>query len=89
MSREDEASSWYELGFSRGLTEPALVMGVPKMVLIMNALIAVLFIVDFSFWPILIVTAIIHFAAIYVCKGDTQFFDCLLGYMKKKNYYET
>ena len=36
-----EAESWYELSFSRGLTEPALIAGVPKSVLVWNGLFAV------------------------------------------------
>ena len=82
-----DAASWYELGFSRGLVEPSLLLGVPKNVLVLNGIVAVIFILDFGFWPILLITAIIHFTAIYVCKGDNQFFDCLQEYMRKKNYY--
>ncbi len=90
MAKEsEEAISWWQLGFSRGLTEPALLMGVPKKVVIINAVVATLFIVDFGFWPILFVNAGIHIAAVAVCKSDNQFFDCLQSYRAKKNYYGT
>lgn len=84
-----EAQSWYDLGFSRGLTEPALIAGVPKTALVMNGVVAFLFIIDFGFWPILIVTAIVHGLSVYVCKGDNQFFDCLHVYLGEKDYYGT
>lgn len=90
MAKEnEEAISWWELGFSRGLTEPALLMGVPKMIVIGNIIVAIIFIMNFGFWPILFVTAGIHIAAVAVCKSDNQFFDCLQSYRAKKNYYGT
>ncbi|MDD7764081.1 MAG: VirB3 family type IV secretion system protein [Selenomonadales bacterium] len=84
-----EVTSWYELSFSRGLTEPALIFGVPKLVIVLNVAIAALFIMNFGFWPIIVLNAIIHFASIYVCKNDNQFFEALQGYMNKKNFYGT
>ena len=32
----NDTQSWFELGFSRGLTEPALIAGVPKAALVIN-----------------------------------------------------
>lgn len=84
-----EAESWYELSFSRALTEPALIAGVPKSVLVWNGLFAVLLIINFGFWQVLIFTVAMHFLAIYLCKGDQQFFSCLQSYINKKNYYTT
>lgn len=86
---ETEAESWYELGFSRGLTEPSLVLGVPTNALVMNALVAVFFLMNFHFWQILPISCIAHFGMVYVCKNDTRFFGCLQMYIYKKNYYST
>lgn len=88
-SQSKEAVSWYDLDFSRGLTEPALILGVPKLAIVLNAALGAIFLLDFGFWPILLVNFLIHFASIHVCKGDNQFFECLQGYMKKKNFYGT
>lgn len=83
----EEDASWYELGFARSLTEPALTMGVPKTPLVLNGCFAVVMIIDFGFWPIIFVTLALHFLMIYICKSDKQFFDCLKAYINKKNYY--
>ena len=85
----NDTQSWFELGFSRGLTEPALSAGVPKAALVINGVVAFLFIIDFGFWPILIVTLAVHFGSVYVCKGDNQFFECLRAYLNEKDYYGT
>lgn len=87
--RDDIATSWYDVGFSRGLTEPPLIAGVPKPVLVWNALFAVFLIMNFGFFYILIFTFMLHFGAIYVCKSDVQFFSCIKSYMNKKRYYST
>ncbi len=81
------ATSWYELGFARSLTEPALLLGVPRTPLMCNGVFAFLMIFDFGFWPILLFSLIAHFLMIYICKSDKQFFDCLQSYIHKKNYY--
>lgn len=39
--KEEELRSWYNVDFFRGLMEPALLAGVPKPVLIWNAMFAV------------------------------------------------
>lgn len=89
MADNNDSASWYDLGFSRGLTEPALILGVPKMVIALNVALGALFLIDFGFWPILFVNLTIHFASIFVCKSDKQFFECLQGYQKTKDFYET
>lgn len=84
---KESASSWYELSFARGLTEPALMAGAPKTPLALNLCFAIIMLIDFGFWPILFVTATVHLLTIYICKSDKQFFDCLKSYLAKKNYY--
>ena len=88
-TKEPAMTPWFELPFYRGLTEKALVLGVPKSVIAVNMLVAVLFILDFHFFYIIPLNILIHFGAIYVCKGDAQFFECLKYYISKKNYYTT
>ena len=83
----DVALSWYELSFARSLTEPALLLGVPRTPLVFNGVFAFIMIFDFGFWPILLFTLAAHFLMIYICKSEKQFFDCLQSYIHKKNYY--
>ena len=87
--KEEAARSRYDVDFFRGLTEPSLLAGVPKPVLVWNAMFAVFLILNFGFFYILIFTFLLHFLAIYVCKSDVQFFDCIKSYMNKKRYYST
>lgn len=88
MSENEETiTAWYDVPFVRGLTEPALIAGVPKSVLVFNGLFAVFLIMNFGFFYILIFTFMLHFLAIYVCKGDTQFFECVKSYRSKEKYY--
>ena len=87
--KEEAARSWYDVDFFRGLTEPSLLAGVPKPVLVWNAMFAVFLILNFGFFYILIFTFLLHFLAIYVCKSDVQFFAWIKSYMNKKRYYST
>ena len=90
MSKEDSApQEWQVLPFYRSLSEQVLMFGVPKPLLVINALLAYMFIVNFHFWYILVLNAIIHFGSIYIASQDDQFFDCLKSYQSKKSYYCT
>lgn len=86
-TENDVADSWYELGFSRGLTEPALTLGVPKTPLVLNGLFAFIMILNFGFWPILFVTLTLHVLLVYICKNDKMFFECFKAYRSKQRYY--
>lgn len=83
----EEKTPWYTLPFYRSLSEQILIAGVPKGVLAANGVIMLLFIVDFGFFYIIPFSLLLHFLAIYLCKNDDQFFDCLRVYINKKNYY--
>ena len=89
MAKEIESVDWQVLPFYRSLSEQVLMLGVPKVVLVLNGLVAFLFVVNFHFWYILIVNAIVHFGAIYLAKNDDQFFEALQNYQSKKNFYST
>lgn len=82
-------ASWFEIPLFRGLTDQILTLGVPRKVLALNALFGFIFIMDFHFVWIIPVCIAIHFGSVYICKSDDQFFDCLQGYLGKKNYYST
>lgn len=84
-----EKRSWVNLSFYKSLAEPALLFGAPKAFILINAFIAFVFIMNFGFWYIIPVNIAIHFLGIYLAKDDPLFFDCLKGYIKKKNYYST
>ncbi len=88
-SKDMDAVDWQVLPFYRSLSEQILMLGVPRVVLVLNGLIAFLFVINFHFWYILIVNAIVHFGSIDLAKNDDQFFECLQYYQRKKNYYST
>ncbi len=91
MAAEDDKKTlpWYDLPFYRSLTEKILMFGAPRGVILANALVAVLFLMDFHFWQIIPICIVVHCGCIYVCKSDDQFFDALRSYISKKNYYST
>ncbi len=89
MDQSNNSLPWYQLPFYTSLSEQILLMGAPKSVLILNALICILFIVDFGFFYIIPITILMHFGCIYLSKNDQQFFDALREYIHKKNYYCT
>ena len=89
MKAENKGAQRYELPFYRSLTEQILFLGAPRAAIMLNAMVAFLFIINFHFWYILPVNLLFHFGCIYVAKNDDQFFDCLKVYQKKKNYYCT
>ena len=51
MATEDDKKTlpWYDLPFYRSLTEKVLMFGAPRGVILANALVAVLFLMDFHF----------------------------------------
>ena len=76
MDKEETKNvAWFELPFYRSLTEQILFLGAPRSAIMVNALIAFLFIINFHFWYIVPVSLIFHFGCIYVARNDDQFFD--------------
>jgi Type IV secretory pathway, VirB3-like protein. len=80
---------WQELPFYLSLSEQLLLLGAPKPVLAINALVAFLFIVNLNFYWIIPINILVHFGCIYLARNDQQFFDCLRAYIPKKDYYST
>ena len=90
MVKEENASiPWFELPFYRSLTEQILFLGAPRSAIMVNALVAFLFIINVHFFYIIPISLLFHFGCIYVARSDDQFFDCLKVYQTKKNYYCT
>lgn len=86
---DEETPIGYQLPLYRSLTEQLLIAGAPASIIVWNAALLGIFVMSlFSFW-IIPFNLVIHFGAIYVTRQDNQFFDCLLKYMKKKDYYCT
>lgn len=85
----DRAAEWFDIPLYRALSEKILLLGVPKPVIALNACVAFLFVVNFGFFYIIILSLIVHFGCIYAAKSDDQFFDALKAYINKKNYYCT
>ena len=86
---ENEKMSWYHLPFYRSLTEHILVLGAPRSVLVVNAIITFIFVMRFHFLYFLAFSVVIHLLCIYISKDDALFFDCACQYFKRRNYYCT
>lgn len=84
-----KAIPWQTLPFYRSLAEQVLMFGVPRQVIVLNAVLGYIFCFNFHFFYIIPICLIIHAGAIALAKNDTQFFDCLKMYTSKKNYYST
>ena len=90
MARMEMASgSWDALPLFSSLTEFVLVYGAPRIVLVANLVISLIFIVNFGFWYILGITGALQFLSMYISKDDALFFDCYLVYLPKKSYYSS
>lgn len=89
MASGNASEPWQILPFYRSLSEQVLLLGVPKPVIVLNCLIAYLFIFDLHFFYIIPVNIAIHFGAVYLAKNDDQFFDCIKSYISKKKFYNT
>ncbi|MBR3721654.1 MAG: VirB3 family type IV secretion system protein [Selenomonadaceae bacterium] len=83
----EDKISWDHLPFHRALTEHILVMGAPRSVLVINAMVSFMFIMWFHFLYFLAITVVVHCICVYISKDDAQFFDCVGKYISKKNYY--
>ncbi len=89
MAEKKERVPWQELPFYMALSEQILLLGAPKPVLVINAVVMFIFIIDFHFFYIIPFNLLIHFGCIYLARNDQQFFDCLRAYIPKKSYYST
>ncbi len=85
----DSNTSWTDLPLFSSLTDQILLYGTPRMVLMINILITMIFIVNFDFYYIILITVPLQFFCIYLTKGDPQFFDTYFKYVGKQNYYST
>ncbi|WP_407396722.1 VirB3 family type IV secretion system protein [Anaerovibrio sp.] len=86
---ENEVVPFFELPLYHAMIDKILIFGAPIKAIVLNVGIAVIFIMYFHFFWILIVTAILHYAITRLSKNDAQFFDCLFVYQQKKKYYST
>lgn len=87
--KENQPVPWQYLPFYRSLSEQILLFGVPKPVIVLNAVLAYIFLFNFHFIYIIPVCILVHAGSIYLAKDDDQFFDCLKKYIHTKNYYCT
>ena len=81
--------TWQQLPMFRSLTEEILLVGAPKPLIVLNTAVAAVFILTFHFFYILLLNLAVHMVAVSLSKKDGQFFDCLLMYIRQKNYYGT
>lgn len=84
---QQESITDFRLPICKPLTEKVLLAGAPKNVIVFNAMIAGFFLLSLHFIWILPVNAAVYFGSIYLTSIDSQFFDCLIRYIRKKDYY--
>lgn len=77
----------FEIPIHRSLTEPILLMGVPRAVAILNGTFAAAFILAFHAWWTIPVFAIFHIMAVFMTKRDPLFFEVFKRHLKVKSYY--
>jgi type IV secretory pathway TrbD component len=78
----------YEVAIHRSLTEPILLMGVPRPIAILNSTLLAALVVGTHSGYSIPVCLIIHFIAVLGTKKDPQFFDVLKRVMSHKSYYD-
>lgn len=78
----------FEVPVHRSVTEPILVAGVPREVMIINLTAAGVFILGIHIWLSAPIFLIIHWVAVYATKKDAQFFEAFLRHLQQKSYYD-
>jgi type IV secretory pathway TrbD component len=75
----------------RALTEPILIMGIPREMAILNGMVHILFVQITKSLPCVIIALItypcIHMATKAAAKKDPGFFACFKRFIKQKKYY--
>lgn len=75
----------------RALTEPILIMGIPREMAILNGMMHILFVQVTKSLPCVIIACItypmIHIAMKSASKKDPEFFNCFKRFIKHKKYY--
>ncbi|WP_298595475.1 VirB3 family type IV secretion system protein [uncultured Mitsuokella sp.] len=89
MTDDVDGLSMTHLPLYQSLTEHPLFAGAPKSVLLVLAVVSILFIVNFNFFYILLITLPLYFLCVYLAQSDAQFFDCYSNYVTKDSYYST
>lgn len=79
----------FEIPIHRSLTEPLLILGVPREIAILNICAFGIFFAILQFWWILPLNFLIHSVFVVATKKDPQISDTFKRYTKKKNYYST
>ena len=78
----------YTIPVFKALTERATLLGGPKEIVLLNAVLALIIWTMFNTLWIIPFNLIIHFFSIYVNKFDDRFFICLLKFLHKKKFYD-
>ena len=78
----------FEVPLHRSVTEPILLAGVPREVIIINLTLAGVFILGAHIWFSAPLFLIIHLVAVRATKQDAQFFEILLRHLQQKPYYD-
>ena len=85
----NEIIPFYELPLYHAMIDKILLFGAPINAIVFNCVIAIIFILYFHFWWILLITVFLHFIFVNLSKNDAPFFDVLIVYQRKSKYYST
>lgn len=86
MAKEKEDVVW-ELPVHRSLVKPMYWMGVPRGILIIELMLAVLGGILFKTFLVVVLVAIMHFIMRYFGQKDSMFLDVFMRYIKHSGYY--
>ena len=89
MAKEKrELPEGYVVPIRRSLTQPMLWMGVPRTLLILEFVLALIFGVLFKTIMVVFVIVGIHFVCRFLTHNDPQFHEVFLRYLRNKSYYD-
>lgn len=77
----------FEVPIHRSLTEPILLMGVPRKIAILNGTFAATFILAFRAWWTIPVFLLFHAVAVFMAKRDPLFFEVFMCHLRQRSYY--
>lgn len=84
--KEEEVPGMF-VTLHRSLTEPLLLGGVPRSIMILNGTLLAMFVMALHSLYIVPLCIALHLASVMAAAKDAQFFDCLRRYIHKKTYY--
>lgn len=78
----------YEIPVHRALTQPILMAGVPRKVVILNMTLTAAMVMGLGSIWVLPLTLAVHLGFVSACRNDPEFFDILLVHLRQKEALE-